>query len=268
MELTIQHLTKTFEEESGNEFVVLDDVSATVAEGSFTSIMGPSGCGKSTLLNILAGLHSFETGTIEWRDEVIDPRNLPIGYVFQEPRLLNWRSVEDNIKFALKAQDVPSSQHDAIVDDVLSTVGLADERSTFPLRLSGGMRQRVGIARALAVDPEILLMDEPFSDLDELTARNLRLDLIDLWQETGKTIVFVTHDISEAVYLSDEIIFLDTAGQLVNETTIDLPRPRDPDDAELLRIESELMDEFFDHMESLQSGGVAGNAPLANEGDA
>lgn len=268
MELKIHNLTKTFEEENGDEFVVLDDVSATVREGSFTSIMGPSGCGKSTLLNILAGLHSFKTGSIEWRDAEVDPQNLPIAYVFQEPRLLNWRSVEDNLKFALRAQDIPKDEHDEIIDDVLTTVGLADEKQTFPLRLSGGMRQRVGIARALAVDPEILLMDEPFSDLDELTARNLRQDLIDLWQETGKTIVFVTHDISEAVYLSDEIIFLDTDGKIFNETTIDLQRPRNPDDAELLQIESDLMDEFFNHMESLQEESADSPPSTVNEGDA
>jgi len=252
MGLRIQHLTKTFEEEDGDEFVVLDDISATVDEGSFTSIMGPSGCGKSTLLNILAGLHTYDAGEVAWRGETVDPTNLPIGYVFQEPRLLNWRSVEENLTFAMRAQGIPESDHDAIVGDVLSTVGLADERDTYPLRLSGGMRQRVGIARALAVDPEILLMDEPFSDLDELTARNLREDLIDLWQTTGKTIVFVTHDISEAVFLSDEIVFLDTAGQIFNEVSIDVPRPRDPDDRDLLAIESDLMDDFFDHMEALE----------------
>lgn len=253
MNLNIHNLTKTFEEENGNEFVVIDDVSFTVEEGSFTSIMGPSGCGKSTLLNILAGLHTFEEGEITWQGSVIDPQNLPIAYVFQEPRLLNWRTVEDNIAFALTAQGVPKDEHDAIIEDVLTTVGLADERKTYPLRLSGGMRQRVGIARALAVDPDILLMDEPFSDLDELTARDLRQDLIELWQETGKTIVFVTHDISEAVFLSDEIVFLDTQGQIFNEATIEEPRPRTPDGSTLLQIESDLMETFFSHMESLES---------------
>lgn len=253
MDLKIHNLKKTFTDESGNEFVVLNDISSAVTEGSFTSIMGPSGCGKSTLLNILAGLHSFDQGEIEWQGSSTAPQNLPIGYVFQEPRLLNWRTVEGNITFALNGQNVPKDEHNAIIDDVLDTVGLADERKTYPLRLSGGMRQRVGIARALAVNPEILLMDEPFSDLDELTARDLRRDLINLWQETEKTIIFVTHDISEAVFLSDEVIFLDTQGEIFNETTIDEPRPRNPDDAGLLQTESDLMDEFFSHMESLDS---------------
>ncbi|WP_042662813.1 ABC transporter ATP-binding protein, partial [Haloferax sp. ATB1] len=268
MELKFNNITKTFESESGDNFVVLDDITATVEEGSFTSIMGPSGCGKSTLLNILAGLHTYQSGEIVWRGETIDPKELPIAYVFQEPRLLNWRSVEDNIKFALNAQNVPKTEHDSMIDETLSTVGLASERKTYPLRLSGGMRQRVGIARALAVNPEILLMDEPFSDLDELTARNLRQDLIELWQETGKTIIFVTHDISEAVYLSDEIIFLDTNGEIFNEVSVDIPRPRDPDDSELLQLESDLMDEFFDHMESLKAGTARdGVAVDANGGD-
>lgn len=262
MGIKIHNLTKTFEEESGSKFIVLDNINATIREGAFTSIMGPSGCGKSTLLNILAGLHTFESGEIEWQDQQIDPKNLPIGYVFQEPRLLNWRNVEDNLKFALNAQKIPESKHDSIIDDVLTTVGLSDEKKTYPLRLSGGMRQRVGIARALAVNPEILLLDEPFSDLDELTARDLRRDLLDLWEATGKTIVFVTHDISEAVYLSDEIIFLDTDGKIFNEVTVDLPRPRDPDDPELLQIESDLMDEFFDHMGSLEDNTNKDAAPM------
>ncbi len=253
MELKIRNLTKTFEEPSGDRLVVLDDISFPVEVGSFTSIMGPSGCGKSTLLNILAGLHTYDDGKIEWEGSVVDPGDLPVGYVFQEPRLLNWRTVEDNIKFALNAQGVPEKEHEDRIHDVLTTVGLADEKQSYPLRLSGGMRQRVGIARALAVDPDILLMDEPFSDLDELTARNLRDDLIELWQETGKTIVFVTHDISEAVYLSDEIKFLDTMGLLFNEVSIDQPRPRKPNDSELLQIESDLMDTFFARMEEIDA---------------
>lgn len=254
MTLNLRNITKTFEEADGSDFVVLDDISFSVKEGSFTSIMGPSGCGKSTLLNILAGLHTYDEGEIEWKDQVIDPQDLPIGYIFQEPRLLNWRTVEDNIKFALNAQGVPKDEHDERIDDVLTTVGLADEKKSYPLRLSGGMRQRVGIARALAVDPDILLMDEPFSDLDELTARNLRDDLIELWQETGKTIVFVTHDISEAVYLSDEIKFLDTQGLLFNEVSIDQERPRKPNDSALLTLESDLMDTFFDRMDEIGAG--------------
>lgn len=254
MTLEIQNLSKTFTDETENEFTVLDDITYTVEDGSFTTIMGPSGCGKSTLLNILAGLYPVKEGQIKWQGEQVNPQNLPIGYIFQEPRLLKWRTVEDNIKFALNAQDVPKDTHDSVIDNVLETVGLGAERKTYPLRLSGGMRQRVGIARALAVDPDLLLMDEPFSDLDELTARNLREDLIELWQETGKTIVFVTHDISEAVFLSDKIVFLDTNGEIFNEDMIDLPHPRDPDDSELLTIESDLMDEFFRHMESLGAG--------------
>ncbi|WP_312911708.1 ABC transporter ATP-binding protein [Natronosalvus caseinilyticus] len=265
MDLKIRNLTKTFEESSGNEFVVLNSISCTVDEGSFTSIMGPSGCGKSTLLNILAGLHTYDEGEIEWQGEIVDPSDLPIAYVFQEPRLLNWRTVEDNIKFALNAQGVPKEEHDERIDDVLTTVGLADEKKSYPLRLSGGMRQRVGIARALAVDPEILLMDEPFSDLDELTARNLRDDLIELWQQTGKTIVFVTHDISEAIYLSDEIVFLDTQGLIFNEISLDYERPRNPNDSSLLALESDLMDTFFDRMEAIDAG--ESEPPTAEPGE-
>ena len=128
--------------------------------------------------------------------------------------------------------------------------GLADEVDSYPRQLSGGMRQRVGIARALAIDPDILLMDEPFSSLDEFTARELRSDLLDIWAETGKTIIFVTHDVSEAVYLSDQVVFLDGNGQLFRTVDIDHPRPREFGDPDLLQTESELMDAFFSRIET------------------
>jgi NitT/TauT family transport system ATP-binding protein len=252
MALEIQSLEKTFEMESGGELVVLDDIEFAVEEGSFTSIMGPSGCGKSTLLNILAGILPMDTGEIKYNGEITSPDTLPIGYVFQEATLLNWRTVAQNIKFALNAQKIPKEEHDERINSTLEMVGLLSDKQSYPLRLSGGMRQRVGIARALSVDPDILLMDEPFSELDELTARNLRQDLIDLWEETGKTIVFVTHDISEAIFLSDEIIFLDTQGKIFNRAKIDHERPRNPEDPSLLETESALMEEFFEHMESLE----------------
>ena len=253
MTIRVENLSKSFEQPDSSELQVLNDVSFTVEDGSFTTIMGPSGCGKSTLLNILAGLVRKDEGRISQDGESVTPSDLEFAYIFQEPRLLNWRTVGENLEFVLDAQGIPEEEHDERIEETLSMVGLAENRDNYPLQLSGGMRQRVGIARALVVEPEILLMDEPFSELDELTARQLRSDVIDLWQETDKTIVFVTHDISEAVYLSDEILFLDDEGAVFNRAEINFERPRDFEDAELLRRETELMDTFFGHLEDVAS---------------
>ena len=251
MTIQIENLSKSFQD-GDRRVVALDGIDMRIEEGSFTTIMGPSGCGKSTLLNVLAGLLSQDTGKIRRDGTLTSPSDLPIAYVFQEPRLLDWRTVGENIEFAMKAQGVPSDEHDRRITDTLSMVGLGDERDSYPLRLSGGQRQRVGIARALSVDPDVLLMDEPFSELDEISAHQLRDDLIDLWQETGKTVLFVTHDISEAIYLSDKILFLDTEGQVFNRATIEHNRPRKTDDPRLSEIETTLMDTFFDHMERIE----------------
>lgn len=248
--LDVQDIEKYFEGPDGTLITVLDGISFSIDAGAFTTIMGPSGCGKSTLLNILAGITKRDGGTIKLHDKTIQPGNLPFAYVFQEPRLLNWLTVRENIVFALKSKGVPSEEHDKRVEESLSMVGLREDADNYPLRLSGGMRQRVGLARALAVEPEVLLMDEPFSELDELTARRLRSDLLDLWQKTEKTILFVTHDITEAVFLSDEILFLDNQGHFFNHTRIEHPRPRDFEDPELLQTEARLMEEFFSHLET------------------
>ncbi|WP_165875257.1 ABC transporter ATP-binding protein [Natrarchaeobius chitinivorans] len=252
MSLKFENIRKTFTEENGNEFVVLDDISFDVNDGEFVSIMGPSGCGKSTFLNMLAGILPVDSGEIWYQGSAVSPADLPSAYIFQESRVLNWRTVGENIKFALKAQGIPEAEHEERITSTLEMVGLENERDNYPLRLSGGMRQRVGIARALSVDPSILLMDEPFSSLDELTARQLREDVLELWQETDKTIIFVTHDVSEAVFLSDRVFFFDTRGQIFNRAEITHERPREPDDPELLETEAELMETFFDHMTAIQ----------------
>lgn len=253
MTINIENITKSFEGANGSTTEVLRGVSFEIEEGSFTSIMGPSGCGKSTLLNIIAGLISKDDGVIKRDGRPVEPSELPFAYIFQAPRLLKWRTVGENISFALNAHDVPQEDHDERISDSLEMVGLGDVRDSYPLALSGGMRQRVGIARALSVEPDILLMDEPFSSLDEITARELREDIIDLWQETGKTIIFVTHDINEAVFLSDEILFLDTNGEIFNRAKIEFSRPRDFEDPDLLAKERALMSGFFEHMESIRT---------------
>lgn len=248
--LTLKDIRKQYDDPEGSgQITVLDDVSLEVPDESFTTIMGPSGCGKSTTLNILAGIETPDSGTIEHDGAEVAPGDYHFGYVFQEPRLLNWRNVEQNLEFALNAHDVPESEHAERIERWLDKVGMRSDQQNYPLRLSGGMRQRIGLCRAMVVDPDILLMDEPFSALDELTARELRRDLIDIWEDQQKTVVFVTHDISEAVYLSDQILFMNQEGKIFERANIDVERPREFEDPELQEIETELMRKFFGTLE-------------------
>ena len=248
--LSLEEIRKTYPHPSGGgSLTVLNNISFDVPEESFTTIMGPSGCGKSTTLNIIAGIETADSGTIRRDGQVVEPGDYPYGYVFQDPRLLPWRTVDQNLKFALKAEGVPESEHRERIDRWLEKVGMADQGDNYPLRLSGGMRQRVGLCRAMVVDPEILLMDEPFSALDELTARELRRDLLDIWAEQRKTVVFITHDISEAVYLSDQILFMNDEGEIFHKTEVDVERPREFEDEELQEIELRLTREFFGNLE-------------------
>lgn len=249
--LEIDNVSKSFTNGDGNAIDVLDDVSFEVSSGSFTSIMGPSGCGKSTLLNIVAGILEMDSGSIKVDELPYRQEDLFCPYVFQEPRLLDWATVEKNLKIVLEPHDIPEEEQEEIIRTQLSKVGLAGEEDKYPQELSGGMQQRVGIARALAVPSEVVLMDEPFSSLDEITAAKLRTDLVELWEDTDKTIVFVTHDMREAIYLSDSIIFLapDASG-VFHEADIDIPRPRDIEDDQLLKRESELMKVMSERIEN------------------
>jgi NitT/TauT family transport system ATP-binding protein len=243
--IRLDNVTKSFQEEGGGKHVVLDNLDLNIEAGEFVSLMGPSGCGKSTLLNILAGILQMDSGTLRYEGEAVSADDFFAAYVFQEPRLLNWRTVGENIEFALNGQNVPEEEHEKRITQELERVGLLDERDSYPLRLSGGMQQRVGLARALAVNPDLILMDEPFSALDELTARDLREDVVDLWQETGKTILFVTHDIAEAIYLADRIMLMNGSGNIFEEIGVELSRPRSFEDPALNEIEADVMDDFY-----------------------
>ncbi|MFB6105814.1 MAG: ABC transporter ATP-binding protein [Halobacteriaceae archaeon] len=229
----------------GESVTVFEDIDLEVRPGEFLSIMGPSGCGKTTLLNALTGLVPLASGTVSYDGADIDPGAFSFGYVFQEPRLLDWRTVSENVAFALRGAGVPEGERDARVAEWLDRVGLGDSADAYPRALSGGMRQRVGVARALAVDPEVLFMDEPFGSLDDVTARMLRRDLLDLWADTGKEVVFVTHDVSEAVALSDRVLFMGSDGAFFDEATVDHERPRDFDDPALRETERRLSERFF-----------------------
>ena len=227
--------------------MVLDRIGFALERGSFVCIVGPSGCGKSTLLNIIAGIEPLSGGAIRINPDDSEGDAPPrIGYVFQKARLLNWLTVRDNITFALDAQDISKERWGGLVTDYLSMVGLGGQERNYPLNLSGGMQQRVGIARALAIEPDILLMDEPFSHLDEITARRMRVDLVDIWQRARTTILFVTHDLSEAVFLADEIYMMTTKpGRIFRQVHIEVPRPREHEDPRLFELEKTLVKEFY-----------------------
>jgi NitT/TauT family transport system ATP-binding protein len=223
----------------GERLRVLENISFEAADGSFTSILGPSGCGKSTILNLIAGLDHCSSGQV-----AIDGGR--IGFVFQQPRLLNWRTVAENVMLPLEQQKFDRHAMRGLVEKYLALVGLTGYENFYPLRLSGGMQQRVAIARALAIDPDILLMDEPFSGLDEITSRKLRQELLRIWQETGKTILFVTHSISESVFLSQEILIVSPKpARIFKRLTVGLSYPREYGDLRLFEIETKLTKDFL-----------------------
>jgi ABC-type nitrate/sulfonate/bicarbonate transport system ATPase subunit len=224
---------------NGERLRVLEDISFEAPDHSFTSILGPSGCGKSTILNLIAGLDNHFSGQVS-----IDGSR--IGFVFQQPRLLNWRTVEENVFLPLEQQDLDKAALRALAKKYLQLVGLAGNEHYYPLQLSGGMQQRVAIARALAIEPDILLMDEPFSGLDEITARKLREELLRIWQETGTTILFVTHSIGEAVFLSQQVLIVSAKpARIFKRVAIDQAYPREYGDIRLFEIERQLTRDFL-----------------------
>jgi ABC-type nitrate/sulfonate/bicarbonate transport system ATPase subunit len=245
--VVIDRLSKKFPTPSGlGEFSVIESLSLQIARGSFASIVGPSGCGKSTLLNIIAGIEPHDSGEVRIVAQAGADSAARIGYVFQSPRLLNWLTVEDNIKFALEAQNIGSASWGARVKKYLGMVGLTGQERNFPLKLSGGMQQRVAIARALAIEPDILLMDEPFSHLDEITARKMRVDLMRILERARPTILFVTHSLREAVFLSEEVYMMSVKpARIFKHLRVDIPRPREPEDPRLFDLEKDLVKEFF-----------------------
>ena len=239
--IRVNGLKKVFCQDRG-DLLVLDNLSFDVEEGSLTTLLGPSGCGKSTLLNILAGLEDLSAGTIDISST--GREKIKISYVFQTARLLPWKSVIDNISF-VHGMEKSKEESTEITMQYLKLVGLEEFAHHYPHQLSGGMQQRVGIARALSVEPGVLLMDEPFSHLDEITAKRMRADLVDIWQKTKVTIFFVTHDLSEAALLSNRIIFMtQKPAQIHKDFTIDLPRPRSEEDQRFFELQTKLSKEF------------------------
>ena len=226
---------------AGRDMVALQGIDLAIPQGQFVCLLGPSGCGKSTLLNAVAGFAPPTTGTITAGGRLVTGPGPERGMVFQEYALFPWMTVADNIGFGLRIQGKGEAATGARVDELLAMLSLADFRHRYPKDLSGGMRQRVAIARVLALDSPIMLMDEPFGALDALTRRNLQDELLRLWAALNKTILFVTHSIEEAIYLADRIVVMTyRPGTIKRDLLVDLPRLRDPADASFNALKREL----------------------------
>lgn len=248
--IEIHNLRKTYPARGKQSpLLAVDGADFVVNDEEFVCILGPSGCGKSTILNILGGLDPSFSGDIQIEGTPLasgQRHGRRVGYVFQEPRLLPWLTVEKNIEFAMDSAGMPRNTWAATTRRVLATVGLAGFEGVHPHQLSGGMQQRAAIARAFAVEPEILLMDEPFSALDEITARGLRKSLLRIWRENRKTVIFVTHNCFEATFLADRILLMSKRpGRVYNEIKIEVPRPRDYDDPRLFELSSSIVKTFL-----------------------
>jgi NitT/TauT family transport system ATP-binding protein len=242
--IEVSSLAKVFAGHGRSPSVVaLDHVSMTQPEGEFLVVMGPSGCGKTTLLNIVAGFETPNSGTCKVGGRPVNGAGPDRGVVFQEYALFPWMTVERNVTFAMQAAGKWSADSSARAREILSRMGLINFCSSFPKNLSGGMRQRVAIARILAIDSPVMLMDEPFGALDALTRSVLQRELMLLWSETRKTILFITHNADEAIYLADRVLVMTSRpGKIVLELKIDLPRPRDLTSPEFNRYKREILD--------------------------
>ena len=229
--ITAESVTKAFTTPDGGALPVLDGVSFTLAEGEIVALLGKSGSGKSTLLRCVAGLIAPSSGSVAYRGTPLTGANPGVSMVFQTFALLPWLTVQQNVELGLEARGVPEAERAERALKAIDTIGLDGFESAYPKELSGGMRQRVGFARAIVTEPDALLMDEPFSALDVLTAENLRGELVKLWEGRGapvKSILIVTHNIEEAVLLADRVLVLSSnPGRIRAELSVELPRPRD-----------------------------------------
>ncbi|MES2161873.1 MAG: ABC transporter ATP-binding protein [Pseudomonadota bacterium] len=239
--IVVSKVSKVFQTADQRQLVALKDIELDIPQGQFVCLLGPSGCGKSTLLNAIAGFALPSAGRIIADGKEVKAPGPERGMVFQEYALFPWMTVEKNIAFGLEIKGMPQAQITAKVDQLLGMLSLSDFKHRFPKDLSGGMRQRVAIARVLALDSPIMLMDEPFGALDALTRRNLQDELLRIWAELKKTIIFVTHSIEEAIYLADRIVVMTyRPGTVKRDLMVELPRMRDPASAEFNALKREL----------------------------
>lgn len=224
--LEVRNVSKVFEKD-GKDFVALQSVDLTIKDGEFMCLVGPSGCGKTTMLKLIDGLVPKTNGTIVLDGKEVHGIPSEMSFVFQDINLLPWRSVQRNVEIGLEVRGVPKAERERRARRALAMVGMEADYRSAPYQLSGGMQQRVGVARAIAVEPKVLLMDEPFGHLDAFTREILQIEILKLWMQLKTTVVFVTHDVDEAILLSQRIaLFQAKPGRLVEVVDVDLPQPR------------------------------------------
>jgi NitT/TauT family transport system ATP-binding protein len=227
MLISVQNLNKIYRTREGADIQALQDINFEMEQGEFVTVVGPSGCGKSTLLKILAGILPRTDGSVYLMDKPIEGPRKDIGVVFQSPVLLPWLTVLDNVMVPAQVQRLDKTEYRQRAIKLLQMSGLGEFEQKYPFELSGGMQQRVGISRALVNDPAILLMDEPFGALDAMTREHMNIELLRIWRESKKTVLFITHSIAESVLLADRVIILTSRpGQIARVIDVDLPRPR------------------------------------------
>jgi NitT/TauT family transport system ATP-binding protein len=252
--LALERITCTFvsREDRAQRYTAVRDTTLRIAPGEFVSVVGPTGCGKSTLLNVAAGLLQPSAGTVQVFGEPLAGINSRAGYLFQTDALMPWRTALANVTAGLEFRNIPRSEAASRANDWLSRVGLAGFGDRYPHQLSGGMKKRVSLAQTLILDPEILLMDEPFSALDIQTRQLMENELLELWSANRKSVVFITHDLEEAIALSDRVVVLSAGPETrpIGEYRIDLPRPRDVSEIRLTPRYLELHTEIWHAMKA------------------
>ncbi len=274
-QISLRHISKVFPGRKGwlnkitgqasSDFVAIEDINLDIEHNTFVSIIGPSGCGKSTLLDIIAGLSTASGGEVLINGQVVDKPGPDRGMVFQNYALMPWMTVKDNIKFAVETvfPKMPAKQQQRIIKENIQLVGLAGAENKRPHELSGGMRQRVGIARALAINPQILLMDEPFGALDALTRGFLQDEIERIWEQQRKTAIMITHSIDEALLLSDRIIMMTKgpAARIDEVLEVPFPRPRDratvENHPEYLKLKQEMEDHLYRETRAVEAARIS-----------
>ena len=243
MRLHVLDVGKTFVSEKGERMEALSSINLVVEEQELICLLGPSGCGKTTLLRIIGGLESPTSGTVHLNGQIVEGPSSRMAMIFQEYSLFPWRTVIDNVAFGLELRGVNREERYSTARHYLTLMGLGGFEEQYSYELSGGMRQRVAVARALAIDPKVLLMDEPFGALDAQTRNRMQLELLEIWQETRKTILFVTHSVDEAVFLADRVVVLTRRPGRIKEI-VEVPhsRPRERTSQEFIEIRRHVLD--------------------------
>lgn len=253
MYIEVENAGKTFLQ-NGKEFTAFTDVSLSIEKGEFICLLGPSGCGKSTLLNAMAGFAPVTSGSIKIDGKEVKEPSIKNVTIFQNYGLLPWRTVQKNVELGLESQKVPKEERKKIADKYIAMVGLSDFKKAHPRQLSGGMQQRVSIARALSVSPDIIFMDEPFGALDAITRMKLQDDILSISRQEKKTVIMVTHDIEEAVFLADRIVIMTAnPGKIKSIVTVPLKGHRERTASDFLQVRDKIFDLFnMKHEEQIE----------------